>query len=342
MPATRSRAVDALPIGVRTAARRLKHNVEPLVEGVRRATAGDRRALQARVREAMTLPPLPPRPRARGSVWAVTMVKDEADILGLTLAHLLAQGVDAIIVADNGSSDGTRDIIREFGAQASVHLALDAEPAYLQSYKMSLLAEHARAAGADWIVPFDADEFWFARGGRLADVLRRQRSAKARARVHCAFPASDLAPGDAGSAGWRLDDARYPEWLDKMAFRSHRFASIEQGNHSVVRPGEVEPTLGVIHVPWRSFEQFRRKVRQGAAAVRASGSRLGADHWLELDRFDDDELRERWRMLLAGGIREEVFWRPRGQFLAQAPLSWESWDPDGLLPRLESYGPAAL
>ncbi len=47
------------------------------------------------------------------------MVRDEADIIGAMLDHHLRQGVDIFIVTDNGSIDGTREIIEEFSARAT-------------------------------------------------------------------------------------------------------------------------------------------------------------------------------------------------------------------------------
>ena len=53
---------------------------------------------------------------------AVTMVRDEADIIETTVRHMLTQ-VDVVIVADNRSVDGTREIVE----QLPVHLLDDPE-----------------------------------------------------------------------------------------------------------------------------------------------------------------------------------------------------------------------
>lgn len=43
------------------------------------------------------------RRRHSGEVWGVSIVRDEVDVVGLTVRHLLDQGVSRILVADNCS-----------------------------------------------------------------------------------------------------------------------------------------------------------------------------------------------------------------------------------------------
>lgn len=53
------------------------------------------------------------------------MVKNEADIVEQTIRHLLDQGVDHILAADNGSSDGTYEILLELSKILPVHVIKD-------------------------------------------------------------------------------------------------------------------------------------------------------------------------------------------------------------------------
>ncbi len=120
------------------------------------------------------------------SRWFATRRTSSGD----TVQHLLDQGVAGILVADNGSVDGTAQVIRGLN-DARVYLVDDREPAFFQAAKLTELARRAAGAGADWIVPFDGDEFWFGLEGSLIDSLRSLASPIAVAHVHNAFPSPE-------------------------------------------------------------------------------------------------------------------------------------------------------
>lgn len=90
----------------------------PLAKAEQASAAGSPTGRPAScVRSAIRLPRLPGRPRIEGSVWAVTTVRDEADIIGHTVRHLLRQGVDGVIVLDHRSTDGTSAVLAELTSE---------------------------------------------------------------------------------------------------------------------------------------------------------------------------------------------------------------------------------
>jgi glycosyltransferase involved in cell wall biosynthesis len=84
-------------------------------------------------------------------VAAVIPVLNEAGAIGLTVRGLPRNVVDAVIVVDGGSTDGTADEAREAGAQVVV------EPR--RGYGRACLtgAEQARALGAEVVLFLDGD-----------------------------------------------------------------------------------------------------------------------------------------------------------------------------------------
>lgn len=225
------------------------------------------------------------------NVVAVTMVRDEADIVMSTVAHMLTQ-VDAVIVADNLSVDDTRLLLDRYAEHEDRLLVVDDfDPAYRQSEKMTGLAHRAfDEFDADWIVPFDADEWWYSTfHPRLADALAEipDKFDLVPADLYDHVPTGhdgDLDGDPVSRIGWRRRE-KLP--LPKVACRYRPNLVIEQGNHKAHYTGEKwkpwhEPALVVRHFPYRSVDQLVRKVRNGAAAYRAAGDSVAPSyggHW---------------------------------------------------------------
>src|ERR1039458_7999838 len=101
------------------------------------------------------------------------MVKDEADVIEGAIRHMADEGGTGIIVANNGSTDVTREILEELDLPCELLLVDAPEIAYYQSRKMTRLAEQAAEQGAEWVIPFDADDVWTA-SDRLGVFLDQQ------------------------------------------------------------------------------------------------------------------------------------------------------------------------
>lgn len=295
------------------------------------ADADTRRRVKA-ARSGIHLPTLPPSRRRSGEVWGVTMVRNEQDIVGQCLRHLLGQGVDHLLVADNLSDDDTPAILAELAASdRRVHLARDIEPAYFQAEKMTYLARAAQRAGADWIVPFDADEFWFAEVGSLGEFFARATADPStpqtiRALIHDTIPtgSSTVAPT---RATYIMDSTPTPP--GKVAYRAHRLAMLMMGNHGVKRVGGIGGGLRIGHLLYRSPEQIARKARQGAEAVaRAEGPDYVGAHWRALDALDREHIEEVWSQIQRGEPRHDLFYWAIGPMVRTTPLQWYTWDPD--------------
>lgn len=223
----------------------------------------------------------------------VTMVGDEADIIETTLRHMASQ-VDHLIVADNLSTDGTRGILDDLAMELPLSVVDDPEPGYYQSRKMTELAHVAGKMGADWVVPFDADELWTVRGSTVAEALEQvePQVAVVTAEIvdHMATGEDPDDPNPVRRMGWRRPD---PLPLHKVAVRYRHDLTIHQGNHGAdygFAPVAVGPWITIHHYPYRSAEQLVRKVRRGAAAYAAAEEmpeNVGA-HWRQWGRILDE------------------------------------------------------
>jgi len=101
------------------------------------------------------------------------MVKNEAGIIGYNLCHLIASGVDLLLVADNGSTDGTQDVVSRVAKASGDAVRLIDYPTrgYYQSVVITDIYRRAVGLGAGWVLPFDADELLVSKGRALGDEL---------------------------------------------------------------------------------------------------------------------------------------------------------------------------
>lgn len=228
------------------------------------------------------------------SLWAVTMVRDELDVLPYTLTHLANEGVDGLIVADNLSTDGTWDMLQDLAQDPpfEMHLIRDREVGYYQSQKMTGLYQRASSMGAKWVIPFDADEVWCSPDGRhLADVFANMSSLDgADVSLFNYYPTSDDPAGEPNPFRRISNRDPKPAPLPKVAVAAGIDSLVvEQGNHGVHADVALpwwRSNLEIGHFPWRSPEQFERKVRNGARAYAATDLPVDyGGHWREHGRI---------------------------------------------------------
>lgn len=284
-------------------------------------SAEDRQAM-ARIRAEVVLPRHLPRPRKVGSVWGVTLVKDEDDIIGRVVEHLVRQGVSHLLVSDNGSSDGTVDTVRRSCDPRRLTLVHDPVREFFQALKMTNLSRYAWRGGADWVLPFDADEFWFGNDARLADVLAGHTGDVVEARVHNVFPSREH--------GWVIDTS--PHAQGKVCFRSDPDAVLTQGSHTVHHPGgppQGDDVVTVLHVPWRSREQLEAKLTKGVRAYEGTGSLAErGTHWVRFAGLTSDRAQQVWDAISRGEPVDDLAWNPVGTLVPidlDRALRCDSW-----------------
>lgn len=141
------------------------------------------------------------------------------------------------MVGDNLSTDHTLKILHDYQGLLELIVAEDHEELHYHEHKMDILGGIARTQGAEWVVPMDADEFWY--GGksawpRLTSTPRH--IAIQSAKVHNVVKISD---------DYRMGAT--PDRLPKVAYRWHPIAHLYHGNHGVDRPGQTAHDLRILH-----------------------------------------------------------------------------------------------
>ncbi len=215
------------------------------------------------------------------------LVRNEADIIRDVFLYHLKVGVDHFVVTDNGSTDGTVEIIEEFVRVGVADLIHEGAQNYAQSEwvtRMALFARNQRGAG--WIVNSDADEFWHHSAGSLKFAVYNRDESILRLYRRNMLPELDedasrvsplrlmttavVAPVGPGSPD---DMDRYMLWqlAPKMICAALNLQAVAQGNHDAEFSGpktvhDLSETI-IYHYPVRSFSQFEEKVIQGGEAL---------------------------------------------------------------------------
>jgi hypothetical protein len=205
------------------------------------------------------------------------MVRDEVDIMAAMVEHHLAQGADLIIATDNGSVDGTTEVLQQY-ADLGV-LELHHDPVFRKQQHAVVTGMARRAATefqADWVINADADEFFVPCDPRL--TLRSALEAIPTSLGAFTVPVTNLVgpPAMRGSGIDRLlwRDLRTSDQLHRIGIYAQPTADavhrgdpevvVAQGNHfvSLKSNGQPDPAYGleVLHLPWRSWLQYERRV----------------------------------------------------------------------------------
>jgi hypothetical protein len=268
--------------------------------------------LNARVR--FVVDPMPPVLRLQSQpgagktagrkLVAISTVKNEIDIIEPFVRHTLAF-VDHLVIADNGSTDGTLDVLRALEREG-LPLTVSEDPSagkYLSQRMTRLMHEQAITChGADWVLPVDADEFLLVPEG--ASLIPESASSEATIalpwRTYVPDPSDDPAKlNPVLRLRHRLVQEGWP-WVKVLVPRKLAAcpdAVLTQGNHLLTIGGRPCPAVAgkacLAHFPIRGPGQYLAKVAISAFqhhAMGAQGTGL-AFHWrapYELLKRDPD------------------------------------------------------
>jgi tetratricopeptide (TPR) repeat protein len=221
------------------------------------------------------------------------LVRDEADIIAANVHYHAAMGVQRFIVTDNGSVDGTRELLDTLAQ--SYQLEIIDEPSHTidQDHWMTRMAHTIVDRGdTDWLIHNDADEFWVPRQSSIPEAIQTALAALGKHakdvgvlscsrqnillgqetiewpdyqffdNVHAVQHSVPLLPGE---QPWSSEDSNSVARTvqGKVITRVEGFSRIAFGNHGAEHSLQKAAcsTIGIRHYPVRNYAQFERKVR---------------------------------------------------------------------------------
>lgn len=226
------------------------------------------------------------------------LVRDEVDIVKYNIDFHLAHGVDFIIATDNGSVDGTREILKEYEDKGFLLLIDEKENNYNQSKWVNRMGKIAyEKYGADIIFHCDADEFWYPKSGNLKNEIFNNKEID----VLSVDVINVLLEDKQGQESFpkdtkwavtkpietinyeedsKLDNFYLFKYPPKVIFKTKKILpEVVRGNHSLKEEfgylkKEISKDINIFHFPLRNKNYFLKRVK-------SSGEALINNKWLK-------------------------------------------------------------
>jgi hypothetical protein len=248
-------------------------------------------------------------------ITAIAAIANEIDLVDGFLDHLIAHGVDSIIVTDICSFDGTRERLVERSTNDDrIRVLLSPTEDRGEWDWVAAMVAAAREAGTSHMLQLDADERLLILDGTLLDfatdavvafprfnmILPRPGRVPEPLAPETTIVAVNAPPIDA--AAWATGQPL--SWVvTRVAGRIltplHPGLVMAAGGHDVTFPGDDglrtvsvgRPAGAIVHMPVTTRERFHRKAanvqRLAPALVRRHGAAAGL-HWQRIARLVDE------------------------------------------------------
>jgi hypothetical protein len=267
------------------------------------------------------------------NIWAVSMVKNEEDIIE-SFCRYTMQFCDGLLIRDDNSQDHTSGIIKQLineGLRIILFETTLSGTSDFGGYKFHVFNDLARQAfeerGADWVIPLDADEFLFCPdySDPRAEIEKMDESFEYRLYSRTYIFEGPL-PDHSVFLPYQfrsfLCDPKQGRMvktiLSKKLYFDHR-AKISIGHHHLEFDAKPFPQIEFTdrllsaHYPFRSVEQMLAKVIIGELNYKASLDRNNCGlHWsimydaIKKLQLADSSLVKRFSLFYSGIFETEV------------------------------------
>ena len=256
-------------------------------------------------------------------VFGITTVRNAASTIRISVLLHLALGMERILVLDNGSTDATPTILRRLQSRYPVSVTRD-DGAFRQDELMTGLLHEAASQGADWVVPFDHDEFlvsdeplserlgYVQRDGiliRVVNFVQRRGRRRESPRALLSMVMRPERPVEATQAAAMAAAGRMAvveaEWPRKLILRGSSDVCLELGSHGAQGIGSLELAewCRFLHAPIRAQGTLARAAEHGRRVRETRPPDVGWQKLLMADAGDAGRLDEQWRLNSWGRAR---------------------------------------
>lgn len=247
------------------------------------------------------------------------LVKNEADIIKENIISHAQLGVDSFVIIDNGSTDGTDEIIESLSKDYPIHIISRPVTDYRQSdwrTEMAFIAK--KIFSADWVISNDADEFWIPNNDNIKSELSRWGSVILANRYDMQLT-QDYQGKPFFHNDYRtnhpidytkdsiLTDTNYSVQLSKIhgkvLVNTHGLIRVKGGNHRAWHVWQKlnqkkSSNITVYHYPIRSWELFVKNIENRKILLENGVSKMGDHYRRWVSAYNERRLEDEWEKLM--------------------------------------------